>query len=102
MATEVQVSTPLSFDSANRIEVGRPVSITISNTQNVVIDGVIVSPQDCGIHSSSNGSKYEPQISLPTVNVSGKKNWTQRLLRYGCDITRKRSPVDKIQAKSSR
>ena len=71
---EVHVSTPLSIDGAtiNLIEVGQPVSITISiNSQN--IDGIIVSPQDCGIHSSSDGSKCEPQISLPTVNVSGRK-----------------------------
>ena len=73
--TEVQVSSPLSFDSAttNLIELGQPALITVSNSQNG--DSVVpaVAYQDCRINSSSDGSKCEPHLSLPIASVTGKK-----------------------------
>ena len=58
MATKIQVSSPLSFDTAttNLIELGHPAFITISNSQD--IDGTDIF-QDCNVYSSSdigNGS----------------------------------------------
>ena len=77
MATKMQVSSPLSFDTAttNLIELGHPALIIISNSQD--IDGTAVF-QDCDVYSSSNGSKpkveeFHDHLSAPTVTVIGKK-----------------------------
>ncbi len=73
MAGVLQVSTPLSFDTAttNIIELGKPALITISN----VINGIEASiSQYCsGTHNSKDDSKCESRLSLATVSVLGKR-----------------------------
>jgi hypothetical protein len=65
MAGVLQVSTPLSFETAttNVIELGHPALITISNSRNIT-SGIeaSISQYCCGIHSSKDDSKYEPHL----------------------------------------
>lgn len=78
MAGMLQVSTPLSFDSAttNVIELGQPTLIMISNSQNINgIDSDHEASRDqycSGIYNSKDGSKYEPCFYLPTASAMGK------------------------------
>ena len=69
---ELQVSTALLLDTAatNLIELGHPVLITITNSQNVDCAAAF---QDRMIHNTSDSSKLKPPSSLPTVTVTGKK-----------------------------
>ena len=69
------MSSPLCFDSAttNFIELGQPALITISNSQNGDDKVPATAFQDHRINSSSDGSKCEPHLSLPTASVTGKK-----------------------------
>ena len=101
MATEVQVSTSLSFDSAttNIFELGHPALITISNSQN--IDGVVAAlHRDCRIHCSSECT-CEPHLSLLTANVTGKKTGHKACLDVAVTLLGKGVQLVKFEPKVS-
>ena len=64
MAGMLQVSTPLSLDSAtvttNVIELGQPALITISNSTGIKAS---IAPYCSGIYNSKDDSKCEPHLS---------------------------------------
>ena len=69
----LQVSTPLSFDSAtiNVIELGHPTLITISNYQNITGIEASIAPYCSGFYNSQDDLKCEPHLSA-SVTCIGK------------------------------
>jgi hypothetical protein len=75
MAGVLQVSTPLSFDTAitNVIELGQPALITISNSRNINGIEASISQYYSGIHNSKDNLKCESCLSLAIASVTGKR-----------------------------